>query len=64
VEREAREQRTGGSRTATALLRSELDPVRVDRQKREFGRDEESIDENEKDDSKKSERGVDDLILL
>jgi hypothetical protein len=64
VERKPREQGTGGSRTTTALLRGELDPVRIDRQKSEFGRDEETIDENEKDDGKKSERCFDDRILL
>ena len=64
MEREPREQGTGGSRPTTALLGGELDPVRVDRQEGEFGRDEESIDADEKDDGEKTERGVDDRILL
>jgi hypothetical protein len=64
MERQAWEQRARGSGSSSTLLGSEFDTVRVNGHEREFSRDEEPVDENEKNDCEKTKRGVDTPILL
>ena len=64
MERQPPEQRTRGSRSPSSLVRGEFHAVGVDRHEREFSRDKETVDENQKNDGEKTERGCDQEILL
>ena len=64
MERQPREQRPRSSRSTTTRVRSEFDAIRIDRNQRKFSRDEESVEEDEKNNSEKTERGGDEGSLL
>lgn len=64
MERQPPEQRARGSRSSPSFICCEFDAVGVDCHKRKFGRDKETVDENQKNDGEKTERSCDQEILL